>query len=228
MRIQLLAVLGLTIAASASAQTCQPNQYDMLNWMAPVASTVNGHYNVIFPQTGTFYWVKGAAGYPWDVDTFDSNYIYQSITEQVWNDPNTYKIFETALPWMPRCINIPAVPGKLSSITVDPSQTKFDIHTSCTSFTTHSLGYVVNEIWGPYNMSIGGRPPAPTLTLSYRYSCDSSFTTCNYKETFSMQQGGGMVQWTYYILQGGQYVQANQTTHGKMSFASVTPVHPCW
>jgi hypothetical protein len=212
----------------AAAQTCQPNQYDMLQWMSPVQGTVNGHYNVLFPQSGTFYWVKGSAGYPWDVDTFDANYIYQSITEQIWNNPYTYKIFQIALPWMPRCINIPSVPGKIASITLDPSKTWFDIHSSCTSFTTHNLGYVVNEIWGPYNQSVAGGPAAPTLTLSYRYSCDSAYNSCQYKETFAMQKSNGMVQWTYYALENGRYVLVNQTTHGSASLGSVAPVHPCW
>jgi hypothetical protein len=228
MRTPLLALVLLFVATVASAQTCKPNQYDMLAWMAPVQGTVNGHYNAVFPQAGTFYWVKGRAGYPWDVDTFDSKYIYQSITEQDWNDPSTFKVFEVALPWMPRCIDIPSVPGKIASISVDATKTWFDIHTSCTSFTTHNLGYVVNEIWGPYNQSIAGLPAAPTLTLSYRYGCDSTYGSCHYKETFAMQKGNGMVQWTYYSLQYGEYVQLSQTTHSTATLGSVTPVHPCW
>jgi hypothetical protein len=94
---RIVALILFLIGTLASAQTCKPNQYDMLDWMLPQRATVNGHYNVIYPQTGTFYWVKGSKGFPWDVDTFDSNFIYQSITEQDWNDPNTYKI------WRKRC-----------------------------------------------------------------------------------------------------------------------------
>ena len=110
-----LLLLGSMIS---SAQTCKTTQYDMLDWMAPVQSTMNGHYNVVLPNAGTFYWVKSSNGYPWDVDTFDSQYIYQSITEQDWSNPSTYKIFQVALPWMPRCIDVPVIPGKLASITV--------------------------------------------------------------------------------------------------------------
>ncbi|HJT69849.1 MAG TPA: hypothetical protein VJ731_06600 [Terriglobales bacterium] len=228
MRIQFCAFLLVVVTSFASGQVCKSNQYDMLNWMAPQNNTVNGHYNVVFPQTGTFYWVKGKSGFPWDVDTFDTKFIYQSITEQDWNDPNTYKIFQTALPWMPRCIDIPSTPGKIASITVDATKSWFDIHTSCNSFTSHNLGYVVNEIWGPYMESFDGKPPAQTLTLSYRYSCDSRFSDCRHKETFAMQKGNGMVQWTYYELRNGEYVRVNQTTHGLSRLGSVAPVHPCW
>jgi len=221
-------LIFLSIGALAAAQACKANQYDMLQWMAPEAATANGHYNVVYPSTGGFYWVKTDKGYPWDVDTFDHHYIYQSITEQDWNDPTTYKIFEQPLPWMPRCINIPAVPGKIASITVQPEATNFDVHTSCKQFTTDNLGYVVNEIWGPYNQTIGSLPNAPTLTLSYRYSCDSQYNDCHDQETFAMQQNNGMVQWTHFVLQDGIYVQVNQTTQGSATFATVTPVHPCW
>jgi hypothetical protein len=228
MRIPLIALFLFLLSGMAVGQTCKSNQYDMLDWMLPQQSTVNGHYNVLYPDSGTFYWVKGNKGYPWDVDTFDSKFIYQSITEQIWNDPTTYKIFQTPLPWMPRCIDIPSVPGKLASITVDPTKTWFDIHTSCANFTTHNLGYVVNEIWGPSVQTIGNLPPAPTLSLSYRYSCDSQYNNCHYKESFAMQKGKGLVRWTYYALQNGQYAQVNQVFHSTVTLGSVAPVHPCW
>src|ERR1019366_5092271 len=226
--ILILIFILLSLGTICFGQTCKSNQYDMLDWMVPQQATLGGHYNVLYPSTGTFYWVKSSQGFPWDVDKFDSKYIYQSITEQDWNDPRTYKIFQTPLPWMPRCISIPGMPGKLTSITVDATKTGFDIHASCSSFTSDDLGYVVNEVWGPYNAAIGGLPAAPTLILSYRYSCDSEYTSCLHKETFAMQKKNGMVQWTYYTLENGQYVQANQTTHSTVSLGSVTPVHPCW
>lgn len=228
MRTSLVLSVFLLASSLVFAQSCKSNQYDMLDWMAPQVSTVNGHYNMIYPSSGTFYWVKSNLGYPWDVDTFDTRYIYQSITEQVWNNPTTYKIFQNPLPWMPRCINVPVVPGKIASIPLDPAKTWFDIHTSCSSYTSHSLGYVINEIWGPYSQSIGGQPAAPTLTLSYRYGCDNQYNSCTYKETFAMQKGSGMVQWTYYMRENGQYVQQNQSTHSTVSLGSVKPVHPCW
>jgi hypothetical protein len=213
----------------ASAQTCKANQYDMLDWIVPQRGTVNGHYNVIYPQTGTFYWVKGVKGFPWDVDTFDANYIYQSITEQDWNDASTYKIFEKALPWMPRCITIPATPAKLTAIQVSAQDTKFDLHLSCIDYTTHSLGYVINEVWGPYKQTFGNLPSTPTLTLSYRYSCDSQYSNCQDKETFAMQKGVGLVEWTHYTLQNGTYVQVGQSLHsGPATLGTITPVHPCW
>jgi hypothetical protein len=220
----------LLLPSLPSRATCAANQYDMLAWMAPQVATQNGHYNVVDPRSGQFYWIKGSAGYPWDVDLFDAKYIYQSITEYIWGDPTTFKKFEHALPWMPRCIGIPQAPGKLASILVPSSNTNFDIHTSCRAYVVNNLGNVVNEIWGPYTLNVGGNlpPNLPTLVLSYRYSCDSNYSNCLYKETFAMQQGVGLVQWTLYALQNGLYVQQNQTTQNQYQLSTVTPVHPCW
>lgn len=223
-----IAVAVCLVSRPASSQVCLPSQFDMLQWMAPSQGLQNGAFYVVQPMSGTFYWVKSANGYPWDVDLFDGAYIYQSITEQVWNQPTTFKRFVQPLRWMPRCVDMPTTPGKIASITVNSSDTDFEIHSSCTSYTVSNLGNVVNELWGPYQRQIGMQPAAPTITLSYRYSCDSSFSSCKYKETFDLQQGTGLVRWTLYQLQSGVYWQQNQTVHGAATAGAVMPVHPCW
>ena len=228
MRKLFLILFFAASSLASSAQVCKPNQYDMLQWMLPWQSIQNSHYDVLYPSTGTFYWVKGSKGYPWDVDLFDDKYVYQSITENVWSNPSTFKIFETPRPWAPRCIDIPAVPGKIASIPHDASQTWYDMHSSCTSFTRHNLLNAINEVWGPFSVQVGALPAAPTLTLSYRYGCDSNYGSCHFKETFELQQGSGLVRWTYYKLNAGQYVVANQTVDTTPLTATVTPVHPCW
>jgi hypothetical protein len=80
-------------------------------------------------------------------------------------------------------------------------------------------------------MSLGGSLPnhALTLTLSYRYSCDSSHDNCHYKETFDVQRPFGLVQLTYYKLVNGQYVWQNRTLYIHLaSGGAPTPDHPCW
>jgi hypothetical protein len=223
-----LASLFLLASLGVSAQTCKPNQYDMLQWMVPQLGTINGHANVLYSDTGTFYWVKGVAGYPWDVKTFDQNGIYDQRTENVWNDPSTFKEFEKPIKLMPRCIDVPAAPGKIAQVLIDSADSLFDIHSSCASYTTHSLGFVINEVWGPYTYSIGKMPPAATLVHSYRYSCGSEFNACKYKETYELQKNNGMMRWTYYISDNGVYVQHSQTVHALATVGNITPVHPCW
>lgn len=195
--------LAGVLVPSASATPCSSTQYDMMSWFAMGSSLSNeyhltGNANPLYTYRGkVFYWVKGPSGYPWDVNYYDDNYIYQSATEYHWNDPSSYKAFASAMPWSRRCVNKPPGGGngtKLASITL-PS-TPYTIYGgNCAVSSNNNLGYVVNEIWGPTPMSLGGSLPnnAPTLTLSYRYSCSSSYSSCRYKETFDFQKPYGLV-----------------------------------
>jgi len=51
----------LFFVAPAFGQVCKSTQYDMLKWMAPQPDTKNGHYNMVYPMSGTFYWVKSSS-----------------------------------------------------------------------------------------------------------------------------------------------------------------------
>lgn len=229
--LMLLAVL--TFAVGSSAQTCnKANQYDMLEWMAPTQGVINGHFDSVFPTSGTFYWVKGKAGYPWDVDLFDANGIYQSTTENVWNDPHTFKRFETPRQWTPRCIDIPESPRVLSTIQHPTASTKYGIYTSCTTFTIHYLSNGLNQVVGPYMMTIGKLPPTPTLDLRWYYGCDTNYRNCHYHEDFYLQNTAkrGLVSWVYSIRQAdGTYKVENTTIHDDpVKMAEIVPQHPCW
>lgn len=237
----LLAICGFAVAfaAPAFASPCSSTQYDMMNWFTMGSSWsqkyhLTGNANPLYTDLGnTFYWVKGGNGYPWDVNSFDSSYVYQWATEYAWNDPTSYKAFDSAIPWSPRCVDKPATGvygSKLATITL--ASTPYTVYGSqCAPSSKQNLGYVVNEIWGPTPMSLGGSLQNNTLalTLSYRYSCDSSYDNCKYKETFDFQRPYGLVRWIYYKLQNGQYVQQNQTVYNHLaSGGAPVPEHPCW
>jgi hypothetical protein len=190
----------------------------------------NPMYSSVRMSDKELFLIKGAAGYPWDIDPYDDNFIYLWVTEYDWNDPTTYKGFVNPMPWMPRCIDIPAQGGtKISSILITNSD--YNIYlTGCAQQPTQNLGYVANEVWGPYQMSLGGSLPAnaDTLELSYRYACDSSYNNCTYKETFDFQKSLGLVQWTYYTLDNGTYVQQNQSLFNTLTVGgSPKPDTPC-
>ncbi len=231
------------LAGPASATACLSTQYDMMSWFAMGSSWstqyhLTGNANPLYTYRGTyrgkvFYWVKGASGSPWDVNYYDDNYIYQWATEYNWNDPTSYKAFNIAMPWSPRCVNQPPAGvygSKLATISL-PSSPYTIYGSSCVASSIKNLGYVVNEIWGPTPISLGGSlsSNALTLTLSYRYSCSSSYNNCRYKETFDFQRPYGLVRWIYYVQQNGQYVQQNQSVfNNKVSGGSPIPDHPCW
>jgi hypothetical protein len=236
----LICSFAIALTTPVFASPCSSYQYDMMSWFVMGSSWslkyhMTGNANPLYTDLGgaSFYWIKGPNGYPWDVNSFDNTYVYQWATENTWNDPTSYKAFDNAIPWSPRCVDKPA-PGiygaKLATITlVSTPYTTYG--TQCAPSSKQNLGHVVNEIWGPTPLSLGGSLPnnAQTLTLSYRYSCDSSFDNCKYKETFDFQRPYGLVRWIYYALQNGQYVQQSQTVYNHLaSGGTPVPQHPCW
>jgi hypothetical protein len=234
-----LSLLALTSFACANSPCKLETQYDMLQWASldhglsssyHFAGNANPLYSNIQWSTDELFLVKGANGFPWDIDPYDNDFIYLWVTEYDWNDPTTYKGFVKPMPWMPRCIDIPHLGGtKISSILVADSD--YNIYLAgCAKQPTQNLGHVVNEIWGPYQLTLGGSLPANanTLELSYRYACDSSYDSCTYKEVFDFQKGLGLVQWTYYTLQSGTYVQQNQSVFNNLTTGGAPkPDTPC-
>jgi hypothetical protein len=234
----LLATIAFAPALTGHAQTCDSNHYNMLDWMTLDTATTqhltgvsNPLYNVL-PDGSKFWWIKGSSGYPWDVQHYDSTYIYQWVTENVWGDPTTFKAFasNTALAWTYICVPKGPVGSKLASISVPNVDTAYNAYTSgCVKQGTQYLGNTVNEIWNYGNLDLGGNiGNQPDLQLSYRYSCDANYNNCTYKEVYDFQQGYGLVRWTYYKLQNGTYVQQNQTVHANTaSGGAPTPDFPC-
>lgn len=223
----------VNVAHAESTINCPAGEYDMLDWMTMDSNLRNSYfmngtnpmYNTM--DSGKFYDTKGAAGYPWDINLYDNNYIYLWITELDWNNPNTYKKFtyNTNMPLAPRCAK-----GGFPGSTVTVNNTSFDMHTSCDKYTTSNLGYAVNQVWGPYYYSFGGSLPdnMPTLVISYRYNCDSAYNNCNDKEAYYLSQKYGIVQWAHYVLKHGVYVQENLSLFNQLQTGSVTPDFQCF
>ncbi|HEX6502671.1 MAG TPA: hypothetical protein VF011_05440 [Terriglobales bacterium] len=226
-------VHGVTPAHAESTISCPAGEYDMLDWMTldsnlRSSNHMSGSANPLFTEIapGKFYWTKGSGGYPWDIQLYDSSYIYLWITEYAWSSPTTYKKFSynTNMPLAPRCAKA-GFPG--SSIKVP--NTAFDIHTSCTSYTRHTLGTAVNEVWGPYYMSFGGKLPnnLKTLVVSYRYNC-SNYQSCHDKEEYYLVQQYGLAQWVHYTLNSGKYVQQQKSVFNNLTGGTTTPKFPCF
>jgi len=85
-----------------------PNRVDQ--HMAPgnanpiYSSIVPDYANNTYGNSGYFIWTNSPSGYPWDVKTFDSNYIYDRSTELNWNDPTSFKRFNRDLLMSQRCL----------------------------------------------------------------------------------------------------------------------------
>src|ERR1700751_4445916 len=100
----------LTLSPHASVQL-----YDMMNWltMSPTLISSNhmaGTAHPLFTRktSSRLYWTKTMAGFPWDIQLYDNNYVYLWVTELDWQNPRTYKVFHSPklgnynLPLVPR------------------------------------------------------------------------------------------------------------------------------
>jgi hypothetical protein len=120
--------------------------------------------------------------------------------------------------------------GKMASIQVADST--YEIHTDCTTYTTHNLKNVVNEVWGPYTESLGGQLPTDlkTLIISYRYNCDSGYANCKDKEEFHVAKPYGLVKWQHKLLQqDGTYAAPDNVTYlNRVVAGQVQPVTACF
>jgi hypothetical protein len=234
--VMIVAVLTPTMARAETTITCPAGTYDMLDWMtmdSDLRSTyhLEGSSNPLYTikESGKFYWVKGALGYPWDIQLYDSKYIYLWITELSWSVPQSYKKFtnNTNLPLVPRC----AVAGSPGS-TITVANTNYDLHTNCSDSCSVTLGLqnAVNELWGPYYISFGGDLPSnmKTLVISYRYNCTSGYKTCQDKEEYYLSRRYGLVQWVHYIFVNGAWAQMQKTVFNKMVVGVTTPYFPCF
>ena len=233
--LSIVTAFGFSTKAHAEAtMNCPAGTYDMLDWMTLYSSLrgsyhVAGNANPLYTSMGAgkFYWTKGANGTPWDIQLFDSKYIYLWITELNWNNPHTFKKFanNTNLPLVPRCAKA-GFPG--SSIYVP--NTSYRTYTDCSHYTTQNLLKGINQVWGPYTVSLGGMLPnnMQVLVASYRYNCNSNYGNCGDKEEYYLAQKYGLVQWVHYSLKSGTYVLQQRTVFNQLVKGTATPSFPCF
>jgi len=227
--IAVTCILWLAHPAQSSAEqtiTCPSGQYDMLDWLTMDSDLRGSHYftnssnplyTVVYTSGSTkFYWLKGGSGFPWDINLYDSNYVYRWVTENVWGDPTTYKkaYTNTNHPFVARCAAAGS-PGWNQVIppTGSPFNSQYAIYdhpagtNGCHLASVNNLKYVVNEVWGPYSENFGGNIPNPiqTLVVAYRWGCDNNGNgtySCSNKEEYHLTQRYGLVQWKHFQSNG--------------------------
>lgn len=158
------------------------------------------------------YYVKNPQGNPWDINLYDSNYIYQWITElgvwngvNHWNDATSCRKFnngsqnnsaDLSMRWAARC----AAPGGDNSSFWNPPPTTQPNNTNYLTYVdqelqsqAQNLGYSLLELKPTGTINIRDHrasPPrefsATTLPLQYTYSCSVSqnVNSCQFREIF--------------------------------------------
>lgn len=180
-----------------------PNQvWAMSNYLAMAGTTPGTTGQPLHPYVqGNQIWeMKGNGGYPWDSFTFDSNYLYQSITELTWTVNTTFKIFASkswplgngGIPWMPRQYNLNGLNPPI--VTADSS---YRLYTACNVFTTANLGGPIEtSVQGPYAIDFGGDLGNQyALVQTYKWGPGYANMEVNY-----YVQDYGHVQWELHNL----------------------------
>ena len=158
------------------------------------------------------YYVKNPQGNPWDINLYDSNFIYQWITElgvwngvNHWNDPTSCRKFnngsqnnaaDRSMRWAARC----AVPGGANSSFWNPPPSTQPNNTNYYTYVdqelqspAQNLGYSLLAIQPTSSMTITdhrANPPQKfsitTLPLQYTYSCTvaGNVNSCKFREVF--------------------------------------------
>ena len=167
----------------------------------------------MWDQSGSkVYYTKNPQGNPWDINLYDSNYIYQWVTElgtvngvNHWNDPTSCKKFnngsqnstaDLSMRWSARC----ASPGGDNSSFWNPPPISQPNNTNYYAYInqemqsqSQSLGYSLLALQPTGTMNIADHRATPsrrfsitTLPLQYTYSCTVSgnVNSCQFREIF--------------------------------------------
>jgi len=158
------------------------------------------------------YYTKNPQGNPWDINLYDSNYVYQWITElqswegsNHWNDPRSCRKFNNgsgnstsdfSMRWSARC----ASPGGANSTFWNPPPTTQPNNTNYYTYVDQDLqspgqdlGYSFLKLATTEKMKITDHRATPaetfsitTLPLEYHYSCSVSgnINSCQSREIF--------------------------------------------
>jgi hypothetical protein len=169
-------------------------------------------YTLWDPSQAKVYYVKNPQGNPWDINLYDSNCIYQWVTEldswngvNHWNDPTSCEKFnngsqkggaDLSMRWAARC----ASPGGENSSFWNPPPPTQANNTNYYTYvdqvlqsSAQNLDYSMLEVKRTGTMIITDRRADPprrfsitTLPLQYTYSCSVSenVKSCKFREVF--------------------------------------------
>jgi hypothetical protein len=229
-----------------------PVPYDMLAWMLMSPSlAASNHFksteldgvtpaNHLYTQlgTGNFYWIKGDSGYPWDINIFDSNFIYLSTTELTYASPTEGKRFESLNP----LIGFKGVPFAKRFMNIGDqvfsTDTRLAIYTACGSATYTNIGNVRCTLAGPFTETISGAGQnipsnLTTIHIQYEWSLDASYNrkSGSVMETYTFCQPYGLVHWQTqnWDVGTGSYGSPTNATNYNILTAGAGPSYddPC-
>lgn len=148
-----------------------------------------------------------AGGFPWDWLVVAEDFIYQRLTEYIWNDPSTGKLmFGLGSPRIPRFIDYSVnQPPGMWIFSVSQPQTDYIIYGSGgipIPNSRFSDAMVTNVVRGPFpGAATGDLPSGEDWCLDYIRN------NGKYKETITCRRNYGRYQWQQFVFTGGQWIQ---------------------
>ncbi len=202
----------------------------LTNYLGP--GNANPIYTAVVPEEGSdyaksgyFVWMKSASGSPWDIKTFDQNYVYDRTTELRWNDPTSFKRFVKDMPISFRCVTTGKA-GKPIQVTV--GETEYHSYRNCKSFKHQNLDYALNSISAPSQVkNVGNMGTVATRSFRYQYGCNSGYTNCSDMEVFSLGLGVGLYDWKHYRSENGKWKEVKHSVINEYKQGQATPYLPC-
>jgi len=247
--IAFLLCVGASPALAWTSTSCPAGKYDMLAWVVPGPlsgppggwySSVNhqetqvghpGYHQAVWSTLtnmgnapGTLFQIKQSIGFPWDILKYDGTNISFYETGFSPTDQTALAIFTPAVPALRRCATA-GFPGDVIRTTGQVSRTTYG-GGNCALKPAYTDN-IEMSLWGPYNLKAGDARVAgtePTLTLSYRYGCNSSYSVCQRKEEFYYQKDRGWMWWTEWKWNGSSYTKTLETGLG-VKVAGSTPAY---
>jgi hypothetical protein len=178
-----------------------------------------------YTKSGTFIWTKTPSGYPWDVRTYDGDYIYDRATELLWTDPTSFKRFTQDMPIAPRCAS---TRSDSDTIKTKQKSSGYSFYANCAVTKSADLGYVTNTVSKPVSVDTGGNlGVVKTRTLTYTYACNSKYQQCGYMEVFSLGYNVGLYDWKYYTAQSGKWVLMQDSVINNFTLGQSVPMFTC-
>src|SRR5215475_395319 len=215
---------------------------DVLQFMLPSAdfsrkfhlassqSGVNPMFTVHRPldsKIGWIYYCKSVKGYPWDINYYDQNLVYQCITEAEggWDDPTSYKVFACkswphnhgGIAWSARYLNPLPYTQFLMSASDYKRYKKGNLEAE-----QHLGGPTVCLVQGPYSLAIGKLGTQNCLLQTYQWGNGLHSMEENvYAEHY------GWVRWRLFGLRDGTYeLKQDSTFDVQTTGGAPDPVFP--
>lgn len=159
--------------------------------------------------------MKTANGWPWDVKSYDNQFIYDWITEANWSSASDYKINTPPVAMIPRYWD-----GN-NAWHLQHGSCPLDFVTNC-KVSGHGANTTGFSLTGPFTYSFGGNVGSlSTIRINYQWSPVD-------KEELFLTTQHGWVLWQYYKLINGAWAIQQHSNHNWV-VAGVVPVKfPCF